>query len=249
MPYRSTLAPVEPVEDTGEFKLKKTVFLGYTDIAAGGIRALLGISMRKEFMTVTIPELGIIQLAVESRELLDPRDQPYAPFQLWNLKYEQFSVILVNTLLKADKCHHVCSKIMDLCTKWCVGKLVVLSALRVDIAADDSIKIYENVINDRPLTRCPSLPGDTRMNDPFLSTLIQMVQVEYVPTCFLLIPAHRACLGEARETDGSKQVIETFQQTINAATKISFESEFSCNLVYKRENGPMDKSSISMIYS
>lgn len=56
------------------------------------------------------------------------------------------------------------------------------------------------------VTSCPSLPGDTRMNDPFLSTLIQMVQVEYVPTCFLLIPAHRACLGEARYTDGSKQV-------------------------------------------
>ena len=56
------------------------------------------------------------------------------------------------------------------------------------------------------VTKCPELPGDTKMNDPFLSTLIQMVQVEYIPTCFLLIPAHRVCLGEARETDGSKQV-------------------------------------------
>ncbi|XP_053378734.1 uncharacterized protein LOC123526776 [Mercenaria mercenaria] len=211
MPYSNRVAQFEPLEDTGEFKLRKTVFLGYTDIAAGGIRALLGINMRKEFLTINIPELRDNNLGVESLETLDPRDQPYAPFQVWNLKYEQFSVILVNTKLKSDRCHFVCSKIMDICTKWCVDKLIVLSALRVDIAINDDTKIYENVINDMPLTNCPELPGDTSMNDPFLSTLIQMVQVEYVPTCFLIIPAHRACLGEARETDGSKQVNDHFE--------------------------------------
>lgn len=52
-------------------------------------RALLGINMRKEFLTVTIPEIAGSRLAVESKELLDPRDQAFAPFQLWNLKYEQ----------------------------------------------------------------------------------------------------------------------------------------------------------------
>ncbi|XP_060593929.1 uncharacterized protein LOC132748359 [Ruditapes philippinarum] len=249
MPYKNVVAQYEPLEDKGEFKLRKTVFLGYTDVAAGGIRALLGINMKKEFLTIDIPELGDVKLAVESTEKLDPRDQPYAPFQIWNLKYELFSVILVNTKLKADKCHYVCSKIMDLCTRWCVDKLVVLSALRLDVSMDNISDIYETVINDMPLTKCPELSGDTRMNDPFLSTLIQMVQVEYIPTCFLLIPAHRACLGEARETDGSKQVIKTFQQTINTATKISFDQEFSNNLIYKGDNDQKDSNSVSMIYS
>jgi len=46
------------------------------------------------------------------------------------------------------------------------------------------------------------------MNDPFLSTLIQMVNVDFVPTCILSIPAHRACFGTAREEDGSQDVSE-----------------------------------------
>ena len=48
--------------------------------------------MKKEFLTVNIPELGDAKLAVESMEKLDPRDQPYAPFQIWNLKYELVSL-------------------------------------------------------------------------------------------------------------------------------------------------------------
>lgn len=248
MPYRNVVTQVEPLEEQEEFKLKKTVFLGYTDIAAGGIRALLGINMKREFLTIPIPELGECKLAVESTNPVDPRDHPYAPFQVWNLKYEQFSVILVNTQLKANKCHHVCSKIMDLCTKSCIDKFVVLTALRVDIASTDGIKVYENVINDMPLTRNEELPGDTKMSDPFLSTLIQMVKVEYVPTCFLILPAHRACLGSAQEADGSEQVIRTFHHTINAATGISFNTEFSLNLIYKGENNQEAVQS-SMIYS
>ena len=33
-------------------------------------------------------------------------------------------------------------------------------------------------------------------------------QVEHQPSSLLLIPAHRACLGKAREEDGSQQVSE-----------------------------------------
>jgi hypothetical protein len=48
--------------------------------------------MKKEFLTIDIPELADVKLAVESTEKLDPRDQPYAPFQIWNLKYELVSM-------------------------------------------------------------------------------------------------------------------------------------------------------------
>ncbi|KAL4221519.1 hypothetical protein ACF0H5_019776 [Mactra antiquata] len=206
MSYRNTVTQIEPFEDYEKFRLKKTVFLGYTDVAAGGIRALLGIDMKKEFLTINLPELRSAKLACEAVGPLDPREQSYAPFQVWNLKYEQFSVILVNTKLPAEKCHYVCSKILDLCTESNVTKLIVLSALRVDIATEESTQLYENVINDMPLTKNGSLPADTKMNDPFLSTLIQMIQVDYVPTCILTIPAHRVCTGAARDTDGSLQI-------------------------------------------
>ncbi|KAH3893752.1 hypothetical protein DPMN_017902 [Dreissena polymorpha] len=46
------------------------------------------------------------------------------------------------------------------------------------------------------------------MADPFLSTLIRMVRVGFVPTYFLVVPAHRAWPGTAREEDGSKKVGE-----------------------------------------
>jgi len=36
MPYRSSVTVVQPTEEH-EFRLKKTVFLGYTDVAAGSM--------------------------------------------------------------------------------------------------------------------------------------------------------------------------------------------------------------------
>ena len=56
------------------------------------------------------------------------------------------------------------------------------------------------------VTKYPSLPESARINDAFLSTLVQMIQVEYVPSSFFIIPAHRACLGPARAEDGSELV-------------------------------------------
>ncbi|XP_052227450.1 uncharacterized protein LOC127842144 isoform X5 [Dreissena polymorpha] len=214
MPYRNHMVPFETTEEPEEFRLKKTVFLGYTDVNAGSIRALLGITMKREYSDVNIPELCNARIAVELLGILDPRDKPFSPLQVWNLKYEQFSVILVNTILKPETCHHVCSWIVVMCTSSCVDKIVVLSALRVDVPSSHvsshlkRAPIYEKTINDMPRTKCPSLPGKSGMTDPFLSTLIQMVHVGCVPTCFLVVPAHRAWPGTARDEDGSKEVCE-----------------------------------------
>ncbi|XP_052227496.1 uncharacterized protein LOC127842178 isoform X1 [Dreissena polymorpha] len=163
-----------------------------------------------------------------------------------------FSVILVHTILKPETCHHVCSWIVDMCTSSCVDKLVVVSALRVDVVSSHVFShvsrapIYEKTINDMPLTKCLSLPGESRITYPFLSTLIQMVHVGFVPTCFLVVPAHRAWARTARDEDGSKEVIRLFQRTINGATKISFDEDFSFELIYK---GEKVTSSASTIYN
>lgn len=45
--------------------------------------------MKKEFKTINLPELSSAKIACEKLGPLDPREQGYAPFQLWNLKYEQ----------------------------------------------------------------------------------------------------------------------------------------------------------------
>ncbi|XP_052761266.1 uncharacterized protein LOC128203765 [Mya arenaria] len=245
--YLNRIIPTEPHEAPTDFRLRKTVFLGYTDVNAGGIRALLGIDMKKEYMDINVPALAGARLACVRTGDLDPREREFAPVQVWNLKYEQFSVILVNTALKPTKCHHVCSAIVDLCSRSCVKKLVVLSALRVDIFDETPQPIYENAINDLPFTKLPSIPSDALMNDAFLSTLIQMVRVDFVPSCFLVIPAHRACIGAARDDDGSKEVIRTFQNIVNAAYGISFDEGFSFDLVYQGEQTA--DTTLSMIYS
>lgn len=252
MPVTRTITPTDEPE---ELQLKKTVFLGYADVAAGGLRALLGLNMRKVFHSVEVPEIKDKKLACEREVAVDPREQDYDLLQVWNLKYEEeakpspeFTVILVNTVVPSEKCHYVCSKIMDLCTQCCVDKLVVLSALRVEVPLNDIHDIYENTIMDKPLTQFPKLPNDAKICDPFLSTLIQMIQVERQPTNLLLIPAHRACLGKAREEDGSQQVISKFQEVINQVTKLSFDKELSFNLLYKGDNSS-DSEQVSMMYS
>lgn len=160
----------------------------------------------------------------------------------------EFSVILINCHVSPQVCHRVCTRVVDLCTQSCVTKLVVLAALRVDLPPGEGAKIYENNINDMPLTDCPSLPGGAYINDPFLSTLIQMVHIDYIPTNVLSVPAHRACHGQASFMDGSTQAIELFQKAITKATQIRFDLEFSLNLVYKGESRK-DNTPVSMMYS
>jgi len=71
------------------------------------------------------------------------------------------------------------------------------------------IKLFYH-INDiflsKPETDHPCLPDDTHINDPLLSTLIQMIQVERIPTRVLVIPGHAAHHGTASGDDGSEQV-------------------------------------------
>ena len=50
------------------------------------------------------------------------------------------------------------------------------------------------------------LPDDNPVNDPLLNSLIQMIQLERIPTRLLVIPGHAARHGPANEDDGSEQV-------------------------------------------
>ncbi|KAH3784201.1 hypothetical protein DPMN_162153 [Dreissena polymorpha] len=45
--------------------------------------------MKREYYDVNIPELCNARIAVELPRIPNPRDKPYSPLQVWNLKYEQ----------------------------------------------------------------------------------------------------------------------------------------------------------------
>ncbi|KAH3784132.1 hypothetical protein DPMN_162083 [Dreissena polymorpha] len=63
--------------------------------------------MKREYYDVQIPELCKARIVVELPGILDPRDKPYSPLQVWNLKYEQVYTRIDNYLNKASL------------TKWC----------------------------------------------------------------------------------------------------------------------------------
>ena len=56
------------------------------------------------------------------------------------------------------------------------------------------------------VTSCRRLPDETPVCDPFLSTLLQMVEIDGIPTNILVMPAYRALYGTANYDDRSKQV-------------------------------------------
>lgn len=66
-------------------------------------RALLGITLKKEFHIINIPELANNKIACVCPVSMDVREREYSPVQVWNLKYEQvrtiqlFLCVIINT--------------------------------------------------------------------------------------------------------------------------------------------------------
>ncbi|KAI0224768.1 hypothetical protein LSAT2_024222 [Lamellibrachia satsuma] len=226
--------------------LRKNVLLAYTDIAAAGSRALYGISSETEAVQLTVVGIGESRPACECVED-SANTSPVLPLQVFNCTKHEFSVIIVNTVLSPNDCHHIANKIIDSCVHSGVQSLTVLSVLHLDLSKKSQQTLHENCFFTKPETDHPCLPDDTRINDPLLNTLIQMIQVERIPTRLLAIPGHAAHHGTASEGDGSEQAIKTFQEAINNLTGLEFNKDYSLAMVYKGRNEE-DVDMASMIY-
>lgn len=219
--------------DYDDSRLKRTVLLGYTDICAASSRALLGIDMRIEYYDFEVLDLQSCVPSCKRTLALKPNEQDFVPFQILNCKYEQFSVVVVNTELSSHMCHLVADKILQLCIEGLTEKIILCASLRLDLPMEYYYqKIFENTFFTEPVTKNPSLPCDTAICDAFLNTFLQLIQVEQIPLICFVTPAHRPQHGQANETDGSKQSIGLFQDAISTLTRLRFNQELSCSLVF-----------------
>ncbi|XP_022336827.2 uncharacterized protein LOC111133055 [Crassostrea virginica] len=220
----------------GGIHLKKVVFLGYTDMAAAGSRALFGLNMGKEYEAVDIRGLEAVEMVCHRSEPEEARERKLEPVQILHCKYEEFTLLIFNCLIPAIVCHHVADKIFSLCKESKVEKLVILTTqkiLQLDEFDDDVMPIYENTFNSDPVSKHLPFPKDTKIVDPFLSSVIQMMQFEDLPCHIFTCPGHKAVPGPANDYDGSLQAIDQFHAVLKKWSRLHFNETFSKSLTYR----------------
>lgn len=89
-------------------------------------------------------------------------------------------------------------------------------------------------MNTRALTDRPLLDTDIKINDPFLSVLIQMIQIEEIPCNILVAPGHMAYTAVPNVDDNSIQAIREFQQAILGWTNLRLNENITFQLEYGR---------------
>ncbi|XP_033763334.1 uncharacterized protein LOC117344622 [Pecten maximus] len=220
-------------ETSDKLQFKKNVLIGYSDISVAGSRALLGLNMRIEYEHLPIPQMrGCTPLCVRS-EAPGVKEQHFQPLQVLQCKYEEYSCVIVNTIVPADKCQHVANTIIDLCIESGVEKVILLTTLKLDKIPDNQLKpLYESTFNTKPVTSKLALPPDTKICDPLLSTLIQMIQIESIPCSCLVVPGHRAMAGKANIYDESQQAILAFHKVLKKWSRLDFSEDLSLSLIY-----------------
>ncbi|XP_077998900.1 uncharacterized protein LOC144451860 [Glandiceps talaboti] len=227
---------------------KKRVIISYTDVAAAGSRAVLGIDHKVAYRSLEANELSNNKPACVRELPISPMDQDFDTLQVLNCRYEEFSIVVINTVLSGEHCHHVINRIVDECSQSNVEEITVVAAIRSDPTRTQQLEgIYENCINIKPETDHPALPEDVRISDPVLNILLQFLIIERLPTRCLLVAGHKALTGNANTEDGSLQNIQTLQEVLSVTTGLKFNLEISKSLDYRGTNDSEDEMA-SMIY-
>ncbi|KAF6030937.1 hypothetical protein EB796_010751 [Bugula neritina] len=192
-------------------QFKKNVVVGYADILAVGCRALLGLKMGFNYHSIVLPELSS-QSAVKCQRPTTPTasERYFEPFQILDCKYEEYTLVIINTEVPADRCHYVVNYLLDMCRQSQVLRVIVLSCLRTELTRPylflDNI-YFENNFYMAKLTRFPSLPADTPISDPLLNILLQMFKA-----------------------------IKSFQQKLSDITGLEFDLELSTSLMFEEHS-------------
>ncbi|GFR70191.1 hypothetical protein ElyMa_000322200 [Elysia marginata] len=220
-----------------------TVIIGYTDIAAAGSRALLGLRGTKEVLYFEIPDVSKAapccwtkptkKPPVQSmRRGKGPVEKPLAPFMVYNCKFKQYSLVIINTHLSSGTGYAVAKYLADSFSDSFVHKVFILSALRLDhLDRRSHQEMFENTWNGMcPGTEFPELPKYMKIFDPVLCDMIQMFLIEGIPFSVLSLPGHRADSGNATEMDGSYEVISAIQSCVRDITELSFSLQTSAEL-------------------
>lgn len=227
--------------------LEKTVVVAYTDIEAGGSRALLALDEENaEYKTLTIDYFSNAAKASSPDESCPASAVGrFQPFQLINCSHRQVSCIVLNAVIPGRQCHLVADFIMELISESSVERVIILSVLHFDSSLYGSQNIYEYPLSASKLTTYSSLPDTMPFVDSFLAVMIQMMKVEGVATNLLIIPGYRARDGLAGHSTVTS--ISQFHGTLGRLFGLKFNIDISKHLMYKGNNDA-DDDLASFIY-
>ncbi|PAA87321.1 hypothetical protein BOX15_Mlig030023g1, partial [Macrostomum lignano] len=233
--------------------LNRACLVGYCDLNASSLRALLGIEARVEFWDLDVPGLpcGIDdgaqqQLLLPACERWDgtpPMEGELKPLQVLNLKYEQYSLILVNSHVPPSRVHLVMQRVFQLFEQFKVSRVHLLSCLHLPDAAGNPIELLDD-IDDRAdggaarLTETafngaadkldpglPSLDLTARpVRDAFLCCFVQFALVDRLPFTLLACVRHRAKVASVDSPS-----VAAFQACLADRLGLAFSLERSLN--------------------
>ncbi|XP_071944188.1 uncharacterized protein [Antedon mediterranea] len=227
--------------------LKNHVVLAYTDISAAGSQAALSIDHKVERHSLDIHVLDKHLPACTHQRPIKPMAADPLVIQVLNCAYEQLSLIVVNTQLSGNVCSHVINGIINHCENSSGFEfLTVVAAVHIeDRKYVHRIKgLHENTFRCSKVTQYPSIPGDLRISDPFLNTILQFILIEDFPVRIFTVPGFKSS-GVPSMHDGSLQSIEALQMALNESTALNFSLATAKTLVYNRN----DRKNKTQMYS
>lgn len=216
-------------------KLQRLVLLGFSDIAAAGCRALLGVDLHyhsdAEALHQQIPnhdgnsflDLGFVSCKGETEF-----DNSFSPVQIINIPSKKVSIVVLNCRPSLHVSGELIDSIMDLMVANEVEVLHILTAIPIaDIA---STVIYEISMFQEKSKGFPDPPKDTKVSDNILNKLIQFVHVVKIPMSCFVVNGRKARQGQA--TKEELGIIQVLQSLAEELTGIRFNILTSRELVY-----------------
>lgn len=232
--------------------LQKLVLLGFTDVAAAGCRALLGVDLEfysdAEKLNYQIPArdgVSFLDIGLVSCKGGTEFDDAFSPIQIVNISSKNLSLVVVNCKPSWKVAHEVVNGLMELFAKNQVETLYILTALHCGDAGKDSV--YEKAMFKEKTKDLPDPPKDMRTSDELFNKLIQFLHVEKIPTSCFIVTAKRAREGNASREDGTLGTIQALQGLAEELTGVKFNLLTSRELVYS-ENKEDDTTETKSMY-
>ena len=232
--------------------LQKFVLLGFTDIAAAGCRALLGVDLmfysdaeKLNYQVSARDGVSFLDVGLVSCKGATEFDDAFSPIQIINISSKNVSLVILNCKPSWKVAHEVVNGLMVLFTKNKVENLYILTALHS--AEADRGLVYEIAMFREKSRSYPDPPKHMKTSDELFNKLIQFLHVEKIPTSCFVVTAKKAKEGNANREDGTLGSIQTLQSLAEELTGVRFNLLTSRELVYS-ENNETDSTEIKSMY-
>lgn len=235
--------------------LQKYILLGFTDIAAAGCRALLGVDLvfhsSAEKINVQVPDqdgVGFLDVGLVSCKGATEFDDAFSPIQIINLPSKNISLVILNCRPSWNVSHKVVVALVDMFVKNNVETLYILTALEPFHHAEaDKGLIYEMAMSKEKTKDFPEPPKGMKTSDEVFNKLIQFLHVEKIPTSCFIVPAKKAREGNASREDDTLGNIQALQGLAEQLSGVRFNLLASRELLYS-ENKETDSIEIKSMY-